>query len=95
MATFHPITPLGQFIASFVMIMGYGIIAVPTGIVTAEIAKNSLIRAERKISEFVKVVHLKNILLRLNFVQNAVMNYNQKLFPAFHYKFLRFCTIFL
>ena len=35
-----PITPLGQFIASFVMIMGYGIIAVPTGIITAEIAKN-------------------------------------------------------
>lgn len=33
-----PITPLGQFIASLVMIMGYGIIAVPTGIVTAEIA---------------------------------------------------------
>ena len=35
-----PITPLGQFIASIVMIMGYGIIAVPTGIVTAEIAKS-------------------------------------------------------
>tara|TARA_R110000868_G_scaffold121414_2_gene322122 strand:+ start:3615 stop:4442 length:828 start_codon:yes stop_codon:yes gene_type:complete len=35
-----PVTPLGQFIASFVMILGYGIIAVPTGIVTAEIAKN-------------------------------------------------------
>jgi voltage-gated potassium channel len=35
-----PITPLGQFIASIVMIMGYGIIAVPTGIVTAEIARS-------------------------------------------------------
>ncbi|WP_026715473.1 ion transporter [Flavobacterium daejeonense] len=34
-----PQTPLGQFIASFVMIMGYGIIAVPTGIVSAEINK--------------------------------------------------------
>ncbi|SEA71087.1 voltage-gated potassium channel [Flavobacterium gillisiae] len=34
-----PETPLGQFIASFVMILGYGIIAVPTGIVTAEMAK--------------------------------------------------------
>ena len=31
-----PQTPLGQIIASFVMIMGYGIIAVPTGIVSAE-----------------------------------------------------------
>ena len=36
-----PATPLGQFIASFVMILGYGIIAVPTGIVTAEIAKSN------------------------------------------------------
>ncbi|MFC2109826.1 ion transporter [Bacteroidota bacterium] len=36
-----PVTTLGQFIASFVMIMGYGIIAVPTGIVSAEYtAKN-------------------------------------------------------
>ncbi len=31
-----PATALGRFIASFVMILGYGIIAVPTGIVTAE-----------------------------------------------------------
>lgn len=31
-----PQTVLGQMIASFVMIMGYGIIAVPTGIVTAQ-----------------------------------------------------------
>ena len=31
-----PQTPLGQFIASIVMILGYGIIAVPTGIVSAE-----------------------------------------------------------
>jgi voltage-gated potassium channel len=33
-----PQTALGQSIASLVMIMGYGIIAVPTGIVTAELA---------------------------------------------------------
>lgn len=31
-----PQTPLGQFIASLIMILGYGIIAVPTGIVSAE-----------------------------------------------------------
>lgn len=35
-----PITPIGKAIASLIMIMGYGIIAVPTGIVTAELAKN-------------------------------------------------------
>lgn len=34
-----PETPLGQIIASIIMIMGYAIIAVPTGIVTAEMAK--------------------------------------------------------
>lgn len=34
-----PHTPLGQLIASMVMILGYGIIAVPTGIVTAEMTK--------------------------------------------------------
>jgi len=37
-----PATSLGQFLASIVMIMGYAIIAVPTGIVTAEIIKPSL-----------------------------------------------------
>ncbi|MCB0460753.1 MAG: ion transporter [Flavobacteriaceae bacterium] len=34
-----PQTPLGQFIASLIMILGYGIIAVPTGIVSAEYTK--------------------------------------------------------
>lgn len=32
-----PGTPLGKFIASIIMLCGYGIIAVPTGIVTSEI----------------------------------------------------------
>ena len=35
-----PETPLGQLIASIIMIMGYGIIAVPTGIVSAEYARS-------------------------------------------------------
>ncbi len=34
-----PVTPLGQFIATVIMVMGYGIIAVPTGIVSAEMTK--------------------------------------------------------
>lgn len=34
-----PATALGQFIASFIMLMGYAIIAVPTGIVSAEMTK--------------------------------------------------------
>lgn len=34
-----PGTPLGQLIASMIMILGYGIIAIPTGIVSAEYVK--------------------------------------------------------
>ncbi|WP_372472786.1 ion transporter [Capnocytophaga sp. ARDL2] len=34
-----PTTGIGQFLASIIMIMGYGIIAVPTGIVTSEYGK--------------------------------------------------------
>ena len=34
-----PYTVLGKFIASFAMIIGYAIIAVPTGIVTVEMAR--------------------------------------------------------
>jgi voltage-gated potassium channel len=40
-----PVTALGQFIASAIMILGYGIIAIPTGLVGVEIAK-----AERAVS---------------------------------------------
>lgn len=45
-----PQTPVGQAIATLIMLMGYGIIAVPTGIVTAEITrvsarKDSVVRA--------------------------------------------------
>jgi voltage-gated potassium channel len=33
-----PVTPLGKFVASVVMLIGYAIIAVPTGIITHDIA---------------------------------------------------------
>jgi voltage-gated potassium channel len=36
-----PKTPLGKTLASIVMILGYAIIAVPTGIVTAELTRKS------------------------------------------------------
>ncbi len=36
-----PQTNIGQFIATIIMILGYGIIAVPTGIVTVEFSKQS------------------------------------------------------
>lgn len=36
-----PRTPLGQLLSTIVMLMGYGILAVPTGIVTLELARTS------------------------------------------------------
>lgn len=43
-----PQTPLGQAVAAIVMIMGYGIIAVPTGIYAAELRDVMVRRRERK-----------------------------------------------
>ena len=37
-----PQTPLGQFFASIIMILGYSIIAVPTGMISVELSKTSL-----------------------------------------------------
>lgn len=39
-----PQTPVGQFLASVVMILGYSIIAIPTGIVTVEWAQNHTVQ---------------------------------------------------
>ncbi len=36
-----PITPLGKFLSSLIMIIGYGVLAVPTGIVSAEMVSSS------------------------------------------------------
>lgn len=44
-----PHTPLGKMLASLVMVLGYSIIAVPTGIITAELANEiRLDRANKK-----------------------------------------------
>lgn len=45
-----PATTLGQFIASITMLTGYAIIAVPTGIVTAEFANQQKIMSKHEIS---------------------------------------------
>jgi len=42
-----PKTPFGQFLASLLMVVGYGIIAVPTGIVTAEFTRAYLHTSRR------------------------------------------------
>ncbi|HEU0153217.1 MAG TPA: ion transporter [Arenimonas sp.] len=42
-----PLTPLGRFVTSVLILIGYGIIAVPTGIYTAELAAG--LRERRKV----------------------------------------------
>jgi len=42
-----PVTPLGKFVASLIMLLGYGIIAVPTGIVSTEMALTARNRNEK------------------------------------------------
>ncbi len=37
-----PVTNFGQFLASFVMLLGYAVLAVPTGIVSAELVKDKI-----------------------------------------------------
>ena len=44
-----PQTPLGQALATVIMIFGYGIIAIPTGIVTLELSEASRRRANTRV----------------------------------------------
>ena len=62
-----PVTPLGQFIATIIMIMGYGIIAVPTGIVSAEYTRSL---KDRKIDD-PDYVHVNSINCR-NCIQSIL-----------------------
>ena len=45
-----PVTVLGKMLASVVMILGYGIIAVPAGIVTAEIVHAGIEKGNEPVS---------------------------------------------
>jgi voltage-gated potassium channel len=44
-----PATPLGQFFSMIIMILGYGIIAVPTGLVTAELIRDKKINLNTQV----------------------------------------------
>lgn len=55
-----PQTPLGQFISSIIMIIGYAIIAVPTGIVSSEITKQRMDIKQQKCSNCNTTVDDKN-----------------------------------
>ena len=48
-----PQTNLGQFLATIIMVLGYGIIAVPTGIVTVEFSKHGRGKKGKKVTNLV------------------------------------------
>ena len=71
-----PATPIGQIIASLLMIMGYGIIAVPTGITTGEYVnpKNS----QKRPKSGCNVLILSNLNRRFIKIKNTTFWYVQR-----------------
>ncbi len=69
-----PQTPLGQLIATIIMILGYGIIAVPTGIVSAEFTKASDNKGDISDEEH---KHLKNVTLNTQSCSNCLAETHQ------------------
>lgn len=51
-----PVTPLGQLIAAMIMILGYGVIAVPTGIVSSEYTQQTK-AISKKVKECTYCLH--------------------------------------
>lgn len=70
-----PQTPLGQLIATVIMILGYGIIAVPTGIVSAEYTKATS-GDQKKISDE-EYKHMKNLQLNTQCCVNCLSETHQ------------------
>lgn len=70
-----PATPLGQFIATIIMILGYGIIAVPTGIVSAEYTKADSENKNKFTDE--ELEHQKNLQLNTQCCVNCLAEKHQ------------------
>lgn len=70
-----PQTPIGQFIATIIMILGYGIIAVPTGIVSAEYTKATG-KHKNKLSDE-EYEQLKNLTLNTISCPNCLTDHHQ------------------
>ncbi|TVQ14603.1 MAG: ion transporter [Bacteroidetes bacterium] len=47
-----PVTNLGKFIATFIMLLGYSIIAIPTGIVSSEITRGRAEKVETHVCDY-------------------------------------------
>ena len=77
-----PVTSLGKTISVLIMLLGYAIIAVPTGIVSAEFAKNDLeqLRNQDEIMEKENQIISKEdeILRQLDSLRNEINSMNNK-----------------
>lgn len=71
-----PQTPLGQLIATLIMILGYGIIAVPTGIVSAEYTKATSGSKEKVSDE--EHQQLKSVVLNTQCCANCLTETHQE-----------------
>ena len=58
-----PTTVLGKMIAAFIMILGYAVIAVPTGIVSSEFTKNKRARKQKERQH--KIIEKENKIISL------------------------------
>jgi len=76
-----PVTALGKTISVLIMLLGYAIIAVPTGIVSAEFAKNDLeqLKNQDEIMEKENQIISKEneILQKLNSLEKAIKHLKQ------------------
>ena len=77
-----PVTALGKTISVLIMLLGYAIIAVPTGIVSAEFAKNDLeqLKNQDEIMEKENQIISKEneILRKLNSIEEKIQKLNNK-----------------
>ena len=77
-----PVTALGKTISVLIMLLGYAIIAVPTGIVSAEFAKNDLeqLKNQDEIMEKENQIISKEneILRKLNSLEEKIQKLNNK-----------------
>jgi voltage-gated potassium channel len=71
-----PQTPIGQLLASMVMIMGYGLIAVPTGIVSVELASATKKQVTTKVCPSCLS---EGTIMMLRIVNFVVLNCNKRI----------------
>jgi voltage-gated potassium channel len=83
-----PHSPLGQLLASILMIIGYGIIAVPTGIVSVEMAK-----AIKKLSANARIVVHTSTLTKTGFVLIVVRRFEASAKPVWHFNVVYIGTL--